>query len=68
MGFKPMPSISSIPKGSVERVMDDDINKHPSIFKVTNFTPTPSPDLPDSLKDLAKLRETKIADFIEYQR
>ena len=66
--FRPMPSISSIPKASIERVMEEDINKHPSIYKVTNFTPSPSPDLPESFRDLARLREAKVADFIEYQR
>jgi hypothetical protein len=62
-----MPSISSIPKASIERVIDD-IKLHPSIYKVTNMTPTPSPDLPDSLKEVAKLREMKLADFIDFQR
>jgi hypothetical protein len=62
-----MPSISSIPKASVERAIDD-IKLHPSIYKVTNITPSPSPDLPDSLKEVAKLREMKIADFIDFQR
>lgn len=62
-----MPSISSIPKASVERVIDD-IRHHPSIYKVTNMTPSPSPDLPDSLKEVAKLREMKMADFIDFQK
>ncbi len=60
-----MPSISSIPKASVERAIDD-IKYHPSIYKVTNITPSPSPDIPDSLKEIAKLREMKMADFIEF--
>ena len=62
----PMPSISSIPKASIDRVTDD-IKQHPSIYKVTNLTPSPSPDIPDSLKNVARLREMKMADFIDYQ-